>query len=498
MTAFIIYALVFLSLIRFNGFFGLFTDDRISKTQIALLFFFKLLAVPVFYMVYQRIYGSIYDFDAGNFYNDSKAVNVFARSNFIEYLKLMFGLQDDRPGSYVYNECLLKTYTWDNGMIRDFLYNDNRIIIRIHSLLHFMPFSTYFVHALFNCFLSFTGIWFLYKAIKEFFAGKEVLVLVVLCFFPALWFYTGAVLKEGLTIFFMGCLVYQLRQLIYGRRSWISALWLLFLIFISLLLKPYILFFSGICFCLFFAIHRAQRRFKLLTFLGILAIGVIAINAVSLLLKKKSLVEAAMAQQRMFADAAKGGIFLIDSVKFVRLEFDSSLVARVPGKVNRLTIKKGAPYIYWEHTHQQDTLFCSANADTLTEFEEAYRLPESGSNFDLGNYRKGVAGLVATCWYYSLFYPLFFNAGKALQLLASAENAALIVSLLIVIAGLVRNRKDAFFPTVIVVMALAICLLVGLTTPNSGAIFRYRSPAVIFIVLAALYYLPARKSLIDT
>jgi hypothetical protein len=41
--------------------------------------------------------------------------------------------------------------------------------------------------------------------------------------------------------------------------------------------------------------------------------------------------------------------------------------------------------------------------------------------------------------------------------------------------------------------ALGLCLLIGLTTPNSGAIFRYRSPAVIFILLAALYYLPVSK-----
>lgn len=319
-------------------------------------------------------------------------------------------------------------------------------------------------------------------------------MLGVLCFLPALWFYTGALLKEGLVIFCLGSLVYLLKLMIQGQRRFIYFFWLAVLVFISLALKPYVLFFTGLCFALFFTIqYREKIRHKFAMFLSVLLLAVSAANILSLAVKHKSLVGAALARQRVFADAAKGGIFLLDSVKFVRLEFDSSLVTRLKNKPDHFTIKQHAPYIYWEHTHQQDTLVCQANQDTITQYTEVYRIPESGSNFSLATYGNSVPAIVLNCWYYSLFHPLFFNARSALQLLASLENVLIIVSLLLIITGLIRTKKHAFLPLVLLFITLSVCLLIGLTTPNSGAIFRYRSPVIILLLLAALYYLPQRS-----
>ena len=491
MTILVIYAVIFSGLIYYNGFFGIFNDSVITKKQFTALFLMKLLAVPVFYIFYNKVYGGMEKFDAGLFYHDAKAVNHFATTDFLEYLKMMFGLQDDSPGSYVYNNCLLQTENWDNGRGKDFLYNDNRIVIRIHSALHFIAFDSYFSHALFSCFLSFTGIAFLYRSLKEFFIGKELPMLLLICFLPALWFYTGALLKEGLTVFFLGCIIYQLKKVIGGRRSLVNLLWLAFLVFISLLLKAYLLFFSVICFALFFTVWRSEKiKHKIIVFFSVLLFSALAVNLASIAFKNKSLVSAAFERQRVFADAAKGGLFLLDSVKFVRLEYDSTLVERVKGRELFYTIKKNSPYIYWEHTHQEDTLFCKANTDTVTQFQMIYYQPESGSNLNMAGSSNSGAAVVASGLYYSLFYPMFFNARSALQLLASAENLALLASLLICFAGFIMRKKNAFVPLVLLFFAISVCFLIGLTSPNSGAIFRYRSPAVIFILLAALYYLP--------
>src|SRR6185503_18610496 len=113
--------------------------------------------------------------------------------------------------------------------------------------LSFIAFGSWFVHALFSCVFSFIGIFMLYKCFKEFFSGKELPFFLILCFFPSLWLYTGAFLKEGLTVFFLGCLLYRIKRTIYGERSTIGILWFIFLLFISLVLKPYILFFAATC-----------------------------------------------------------------------------------------------------------------------------------------------------------------------------------------------------------------------------------------------------------
>ena len=124
---FIIYLLVFLSLIYYNGFFGIIKDDKISNKQFTILFLLKALAVPTFYFVYKKLYGGLELFDAGKFYRDASIISDFAKEDTLAYVKLLFGLQDDSPGSYDFVNYLSRTDNWDNGQLKDFLYNDNHI-----------------------------------------------------------------------------------------------------------------------------------------------------------------------------------------------------------------------------------------------------------------------------------------------------------------------------------------------------------------------------------
>lgn len=441
------------------------------------------------------MYGGLEKFDAGKFYADAATINSYAYAEPFGYLKLLLGLQDESPGTNLFDGYLVHTTQWDNGRLKEYLYNDNRIVIRIHSLLHFIAFNSYYVHALLSCFLSFIGITFLYRSIKDFFIGKEIFVLLILCFLPALWFYTGALLKEGLVMFILGSALYLFKQLFSGNQKWYIFIFLLVLIFVSLLLKPYVLFFAFFVFGIFYWINYSKKiQRKSLAFFSLLVIIISAINLLSIKLKNRSLLSAAVKQQRMFADASKGGIFLLDDVKFVRLNFDSSLIKKVGANDSLFTIKKNSPYIYWEHTHQEDTLFTTANTDTSTQYKLVYQLPKSGSNINFDLQSKNIFVIGAASLYYSMFYPFFFNSKSILQYLASLENFLILISIIIFFSGLFQNKKDHFPVITFMVFALLLCLVIGLTTPNSGAIFRYRSPAVIFILLSALYYLPASKN----
>jgi hypothetical protein len=491
------YLILFLFLIYKTNFFGIIKDDVISSKSFTILFFLKAIAIPVYVFIYKRFYGGLEDFDAGNFYNDAKNVNTFAHQHFLEYLKMIVGLQDDSEGSFCYTHCLVNTHNWDNGRIRDFLYNDNRIVIRIHSLLHFIAFNSYTVHALFSCFLSFVGITYLYKSLKQFFAGKEIWVLLILCLFPTLWFYTGSVSKESLTLFFLGCGIYQIRKFVLKEYKISSLLFLVFILFIALLLKPYVLITSFMCFTLLFKILYSKKiHLKTLIYCLAIITSIILANFISKNIKNKTLYQIAIERQRIFADASIGGIFLLDSSKFVRLDFDSTLIKKFVITDSSLVkkiyykIKLNVPYIYWEHTHQEDTLFCAANKDTITKYTFVYDQPKSGSNINLPN---SFLHLSVSSFYYTLFYPLFFNAKNSLQYIASFENVIIILSLFVIVFGMARSNKPKFISISFLSLAFAVCFLIGITTPNSGAIVRYRSLVVIFILLSALYYFPISK-----
>lgn len=497
---FILYLVVFLFLIYKTHFFGIFKDTTISPLNFAVLFFFKALAVPAFYFVYKKMYGGVENFDAGKFFHDAGIISSYAKSSFVGYLKIVFGLQDDSQGSSIYKECLVHTFNWDNGNIPDYFYNDNRIVIRLHSIFHFVSLGSYFVHALFNSFLSFVGITFLYKALKDFFRNRELFLLLIFCYFPTLWFYTGGVLKEGIAMFVMGASAYFLKMIIQRKATSAQYIYLVVLIFISTLLKPYLLIPATICFYLLFKIQESSFQHKsIIFFCSALSLFILA-NMVSLIFKQKSLSTIAEDHQRLFADAAKGGIFLLDKDKFVRLEYDYSFVKKISGRDSLFSIKKGIPFVYWNHSNQADTLYCKANTDTLNLYKLVYDVPKSGSNIYLGtSVSEKQLPPIAEYFYYSLFFPFFINAKGILQIIASFENLLILLALLLFIKGVFQNKRPAFPAIVFILFALGLCLLIGATTPNSGAIFRYRSPVVIFILIAAIYYSPSpSKSTIKT
>jgi len=492
---FLAYTAIILGFTYYNGFFGLFRDPFISNRTNTFILFGKIIAVPVFYLVYLKIYGGIEKFDTGKFYNDVQVISNFAKTDPIFYLKLLFGLQDDTPGSYDYEHCLKHTLNWDNGTVKDYLYNDNRVLIRVHSLFHFFAFDAFLAHALFNCFLSFIGIFFLYKCFAEYFKGKEIFLLLIFCFLPALWFYTGAVLKEGLCLFVMGCALYLIKKWIMQGLNIKQLLILSVLVMVSILLKPYLLLFFETVFALYFlSLRYLSEGRRLIFFLTCVVLMIAVANILSYTMKNRSLLTAALEHQIRFETVSKGGIFLTDSVNYIQLKPDSNLIRR-SGTKNEFQIKKGVAYMYWEAGKSTDTLYCHFNTDTLSHFKLIYMIPESGSNIALN--KKNGCLMLGSALYFSLFEPLFFNARNALQLLASFENLALLIAFVIILRGLLQRKKSAFLPIVCLVFAFGIVLLVGISAPNSGAIFRYRAPALIFIFAAALYMLdrPVRSDL---
>lgn len=492
MVGFLVYFAFLLILILTTRLFGLLNDEPLRSRVFALSFAGKALAVPVFYLVYARAYGGIADFDAGKFFHDAETIGHYGTQHPLGYLKLLFGLQDDSPGSALYQDCIRWTYNWDNGDRPDLFYNDNRIVIRLHSLLSFISFGSYFVQALFNCFIGFVGLVLLYKALRDYFKGRELLLLLVLCFFPSLWFYCGAVLKEGLAMFFMGATAWMLKRAVEHKLRFTGWVTLALLLWLSLLHKPYLLVPTALCLCLLFILDYRVQRYKTIYFLVLLASAFGLANLLSHGLQHQSLEQIATERAREFADVARGGIFLLDEKKFVRLDYDSTLVERINGRDSCYRIRAGVPFTYWEHQHQQDTLYVASNQDTATVYKLVYLVPKSGSNISRAQEPFRVSA-IAGYFYYSLFFPLFVNAQGPLQWMASAENCLLAFSLLVSAIGLLRNKRASLPAIVWLSLALLLCLVIGASTPNSGAIFRYRAPVVIFILLSALYYLPQLK-----
>ncbi|MBK6521941.1 MAG: hypothetical protein IPG08_06215 [Sphingobacteriaceae bacterium] len=480
-----IYLLIILFFIYKNGLFGIFIDKSISPTQFTLLFIFKCLAIPAFYYIYKIYYGGIENYDAGNFLRDSKIINdIFYESPF-EYIKLMFGFENDAENTELFSKFISRTNNWDEGMSWRLFFNDNRSLLRIHSLIHFISFNSYYVHALTSCLLGYIGIGLIYRSLKQYFISKEIWLLGVFIFLPNLWLFSGALLKEPLVLLNVGLIFFFTDRLFDQKYFLLRKLtYLLLVMFIIYYLKPQVTFTIFSLYLSFKLVEVLVRKHKTLWYLGSVIVMVVLVNFSFLIFKDMSMLSFINKKQTEFYDVAKGGMFLKDSSKFVRVAYNKDLVKETSEKVFK--IKLGVPYDYWEDSHQTDTLHCASNTDTVTNYNLIYEIVPGRSGYAISNIQTtiGAVGTIFQSIFKALGFPYKF--GGLMNTVVSLEGLFLTLCLMLSIVGafFVRDRNILFF---LILSSVFLLVLFGIATPNLGAIVRYRCIIAPFIVLSVLY-----------
>lgn len=480
-----VYALLFIWLFYKWGPHYLFNDPSISKKFILFLYVLKLLAIPAFYLVYVKLYGGLAQFDTGKYFSDAR---IISQSDLSFFVRCLLGLQNDTVGSDDYTRYLQYTQNWDNGTVKDYLYNDNRVVIRLHALLDLAARGSYFAHAVFSCTLSFVGIGLLYQSFQNNWSDRKHLILLCLVCFPALWFYTGALLKEGIVVFVMGASAYSLKTIINRNPRPGQVITALLSLYLSVLLKPYLLLsFFMLCVIYFFGLRYRSFK-KQLIFVSVSAVVfILGAEILSRALKHRSLYTAAMQHQQRFEALGRGGLFMTDGSRYMQLPPDTTVLKKHPLNPKLYTIAKGTAYMYWEPNQANDTLYARIENDTAKYFQKLYFIAPAGSTLYLD--KRSIPMMFLSAFYNTTMTPLFLHASGALQLLASFENLVLLVSLVIVVFNCRKASINRYWLLLFCTFAIAMFVFVGLTAPNSGAIFRYRAPIAVFLPIAALMVL---------
>ncbi len=470
--------------------FGILKDETLNSKFFLTAFLVKALALIAFYNVYTMLYGGVNYLDSGNFFRDSKAIHDIAGSNFGEFLKLMFGFQDDSKGSYIFNNFLEPTTTWDKTAGGIF-YNDARPLLRFHALIHFISFGNYFVHALFSCLLSFIGINWIYKTFKDMFSGKEIYFFACWILFPGIWFWTAGLLKEGPALFLMGLLLVTSKRILIDKKYSVKNVTLFLIsIVMSVLYKQYLMVPLCVVTLLFFSISRGSGKNVgikfLIAFLGILFIG----NWSMKQLFQKDIVTVLSHRQRDFLDVSNGGIFLTSPDKFVRVPFDYNLVRLDSSqKQIKAKVKAGVNYWYCENATILDTVFVKNNLDTTTVYDVSYVIPKSYSTFQppiLNNTWTSFFKAIPFAIYITSAKPLFIDIRNPMDIVSSIENLIIILSISGLLFYAFKGRSKDPWHVYFITITLVILILIGITSPNLGAIQRYRSLVIPFIMLSIL------------
>jgi hypothetical protein len=481
-----VYLLIILFFIYKNGFFGIFTDKSISPFQFVLFFIFKCLAIPVFYYIYQKQYNGIDNYDAGIFLRDSKIVNSVFYENPWEYIKLLLGFENGVKGTELYEKFISHTGNWDEGRSWRLMFNDNRSIIRLHSLIHFISFGNYFVHALISCLLGYMGIMFIYRSMRPFFISKEILLFGAFVCLPNLWLFSGALLKEPLVLLNIGLILMLTDRLFNANYNWLNkSFYLLLMGFIIYYLKPHITFTVFSLYFLYKLVASFNLRVKPIWYLTAVAITISIVHFSFVMIKGMSMFDFINKKQTEFYDVARGGIFLKDDTKFVRLSYNYDQVVK-DGATGGFRIKSKVPFYYWEDSHQRDTLFNASNSDTITSYKLIYDLVPANSGYAIPAVHGNMSGIgiIFQAVGRSLGFPLKF--GSFMNAVVSLEGLFLALCLVLSLVGLffIKEKNLVLF---FLSSTILLLVLFGIATPNLGAIVRYRSLVSPFAVLSILY-----------
>lgn len=372
--------------------------------------------------------------DTFNFFYHSKIINSALSDSFITWVKLIFRVPvDSDPKLYTY----VSQMSW---------YNDvsSYTVASIAAVLGLLSGTSYIPIALLFAFISYTGIWAMYKTFWKIYPLLHKELAIAFLFIPSTFVWGSAVFKDTICMFGLGWLTYCTFRIFVNRDFSIKNLFLLCLSFYLIaLIKLYILlaFIPALSLWLLLTyssrIKTAASRFLL----NILFIGITA------------------------------GAFFFFSERFAK-------------ELNKYSLENIAQ--------------TAANTQGWISYVSD---AQEGSRYDIGKFDPTILGMLTKFpqgVVVTLFRPFLWEAKKPIVALSALEALAFLFFTLQLIfkngfkiITWTRRDPNLFF---FLVYSLIFAFAVGVSTGNFGTLSRYKIPCMPFYAAYLLILLRHQKA----
>lgn len=408
-----------------------FDIEGLSKRTLSGIFILKILFGLLLWVVYTFYYTDRSTADIYKYFDDSKVLFDVIKTNPIDYLKMLTGIGNNTPEfDHYYSEM----HYWARK-IDSSIYNDSHTIIRFNSLVRLFSFGYYNVHTVFICFLSLIGLTAIYKTFIPFLKNKKQELVFVVFLLPSVLFWGSGVLKEGLIFFALGLLIYYTTKLFSIKAVFICLGVALLLAFSKFYV--WLAIFPSLLFILW--INKSSVSNLLLKFaITIVVIGTIGIKIDSFTSIQNPLVTLSQKQ----------------------IEF---------------------------------------NALAYGNAEDAYykAIPVAGSIIQIDTLEPNLSSLVKNSPHALLntfFRPYIWELKSFMMLVAGLENL-LILGFMLLCLLFIKPVKTIQWEYVLFCLSFVIIqfLIIGITTPVLGAITRYKTIALPFLLISFLFVLDKNK-----
>lgn len=403
-----------------------FSNSDISTTQLWLLFSFKLIIGFGLTWVYTAYYTNRLEADIFKYFDDSEIMYNALYANPVDFFKMLFGYGNDNE--YFLHNYYIEMNNWDR-VYESSTYNDSRTIIRFNAIIRLFSGGNFHIHTFFFTALSMIGFTAIFRSFKDYFSNKKGALIIVVFLIPSVIFWSSGALKESILIFAMGILIYTLKHLT-EQKTKIKLLILFILSFILLFfIKFYVLLALLPCLIGYFVCLKFQIKHPLIVYCSVVMV-------------------------------------------FTILAFNSK---EIP-----------------PHFDFVETLITKQK-----NFIRLAEVTEPGSRFQLTKLEPtflGVVRAVPEAIVNCFIRPLITKGNQFIFLPSIIENTFLVALLFLsMFSGLKQKEKlsietkNMFWFSVF--FTIILFTIIGLTTPVSGALVRYKIPALPFLGIAILTFL---------
>lgn len=470
--------------------FYLFKKCRVNSKIMSIIFLVKLLFGVGFYLVYTVHYSDNQTSDMHKYYNDAIKIFELTKDKPQAYWSILCGFDFNEKNAPITQQ-LSFWYQEESASV----INDSRMVIRFNLLLLPLSKGNIYLHLVTIVFLSFIGLFLIYLSFEKYFLNKEFLLLFACFGIPSVMFWTSGIMKEGLLVFFLGILTYQIFQV--SKFKPYNFFWIFIAFsgiffskfYVALSLLPSLLFiFLGISF------SRISHKTHLYITVVLMSISAFLFNALlhNLPLQKLS------KKQNDFINLSIGGVYLVNQAA----PYDTIFTLNKKNLIinNNLTegktaqLKEGATYHHWKNPGYADTL----NALNSEKVYSIIKILEpTGSAISLKRLMpdyQSVLSLLPEAFINVFFRPFINDIENIFSLAACMENIIFIVFILLLFRF--YKKPDAVSQKIIIfsfLFVITLYTLVGLTTPVLGAAVRYKVPALPFLILSLFLFFDVSK-----
>ncbi|XOV67304.1 MAG: hypothetical protein ACFHU9_16940 [Fluviicola sp.] len=435
-----------------------------------------------FLFVYTEVLGhGTLSEDAGVFMRESQMLHQVFWESPLTYFKFLTGIGETQPLIETY---LPETTHWDVGA--QSLINDNKNILRVHSLIHFFSFNSEVIHAMVCCLVGLIGIKQLYITVKQMTTLKKEVIFWVLLLLPSVFFWSSSILKEPFMLLGLGLLFRALFHDDSFRKK------ITFGILGGLLLlgfKPYVIFMM-LPMLAFVAIAKWLPRYKILG--GLFILGVLASLAFTLFPKpREKAIQTISRKQFDFVQVGRGGLHVYaDSVFYY---FRTNQIGSLNRDHDTVWLKHDLEAKILKLGQISDPVPIQLKKSDGERWIKYFENTQSNGFIPVTPINNSYAQLVKNipeALYHALFRPLPGDPGGALNWVAFLETVLLFGALIWAILQRKKlSEQEQIRIIALVLFAVLLSLIIGWTTPVLGAIARYRIPVyiTILIIIGILY-----------